>query len=985
MLPRAWVRGLYLLPIFLQLLSVQAAHAAAPVTAAHSGVTQATPTPTPTPVAPDQTRPVATPNATSPVAAGAASPSATPSNPALPASNAQGLRREVFGYATGGSLGDPNIGYTTWNFDLLSTVAYFAIHVQYDGQLVGDSNFGVWDSSTFANFLNTAHAHGTKVVVAITGPNIPVEMCDALYNDQTTIAQLTNQMKAKGVDGVNIDYEGQIGNCRNVVNPALDNMSNQTLMVRFAKDMRAALDAIKPGYYLSMATYSGSASANDGFFNIPELDPYVDSFFVMAYDMDQANQGYPPLSNCSSFCMAPVSPLANYYWNDTTSMTQYSSLVGPGKVILGQPYYGRVACVGSPADHATATGSVDAATYTGAASVISSPDVQAGSYSVHRNATDPNGQDRWDSWYDLSLGCWREMYWSDTTTLGIRYNFVNQMGLRGVGIWTLNYGGGSSELWSALSTYFKGCYGASVGASPSSPSLAGTPVTVTASAGCPDPNPNYQFFVMAPGASSYQVAQPYSTNATFAWNTSGLFPGLYRIAVWARDANSTGQFGNSYGTFDTSAETTYTVTTNPCSAVSLSAAPASPAKVGTAVIITAHASACPNSLYQFWIQAPGASSFTQAQAYSTSATFNWDSTNKAPGAYVFAVWARDSSSPGTYGNSLGRFDASSTSQYSVTTCSGATLAAAPPSTARAGATVTFTAVATGCPNPNPVYQFWVLAPGASGWAVAQPYSTSNTFSWSTAGKAPGSYQVAVWVRDASSGGVFSNSFGTWDVSSFIPFNLTTTSCTGLGLSAAPPATTTVGTSPTFTASGTCPDANPVYQFWVLAPGASSWTVLQPYSTTNTFSWNTAGKAPGNYQVGVWVRDANSTGAYNNSFGTWDVFTSSSYTVTTCKGVSLSAAPASPAAVGTTVTLTATATGCPNPSPVYQFWVLAPGATSWTVVQAYSTSNTFSWTTTGKAAGTYQVAVWVRDASSAGANSNSFGTWDGFSSGQYALK
>ncbi len=700
------------------------------------------------------------------------------------------MRREVFGYATGGSLGDPNIGYTNWNFDLLSTVAYFAIHVQYDGQLVGDSNFGVWDSSTFANFLSTAHAHGAKVVIAITGPNNPVEMCDALYNDQTTIAQLTNQMKAKGVDGVNIDYEGQIGNCRNWVNPALDNMSNQTLMVRFAKDMRAALDAIKPGYYLSMATYSGSASANDGFFNIPNLNQYVDSFFVMAYDMDQANQGYPPLSNCSSFCMAPVSPLENYYWNDSTSMSQYSALVGPGKVILGQPYYGRVACVGSPSDHATATGTVWAATYTGAASVISSPDVQAGTYSVHRNATDPNGQDRWDSWYDLSLGCWREMYWSDTTTLGVRYNFVNQRGLRGVGIWTLNYGGGSSELWSALSTYFKGCYGASIGANPSSPSLAGTPVTLTATAGCPDPNPvyqffvmppgassyqvaqpysssatfawntsGYQFFVMPPGASSYQVAQPYSSSATFAWNTSGLFPGVYRIALWARDANSTGQFGNSYGTFDTSGEITYTVTTNPCSAVSLSPAPASPSKVGTAVTLTAHASACPSSLYQFWILPPGASSFTQAQAYSTSATFNWDSTNKAPGAYVFAVWARDSSSPGTYGNSLGRFDASSTSPYSVTTCSSVNLAAAPTATSvTAGTSLTYTATATGCPNANPVYQFWTLAPGANSWTIAQPYSTTNTMTWSTAGKTTGGWQVAVWLRDASSGGVYVNSW-----------------------------------------------------------------------------------------------------------------------------------------------------------------------------------------------------------------------------------
>jgi hypothetical protein len=99
---------------------------------------------------------------------------------------------------------------------------------------------------------------------------------------------------------------------------------------------------------------------------------------------------------------------------------------------------------------------------------------------------------------------------------------------------------------------------------------------------------------------------------------------------------------------------------------------------------------------------------------------------------------------------------------------------------------------------------------------------------------------------------------------------------------------------------------------------------------------------------------------------------------------LTAVPASTTTVGTPVTFTATATGCPNPSPVYQFWVLAPGASSWTVVQAYSTSNTFSWSTTGKATGGYQVAVWARDASSAGAAGNTFGTWDAFTSGAYSL-
>ncbi len=67
-------------------------------------------------------------------------------------------------------------------------------------------------------------------------------------------------------------------------------------------------------------------------------------------------------------------------------------------------------------------------------------------------------------------------------------------------------------------------------------------------------------------------------------------------------------------------------------------------------------------------------------------------------------------------------------------------------------------------------------------------------------------------------------------------------------------------------------------------------------------------------------------------------------------------------MGTGVAFTAIASGCPH--PLYQFWILAPGSHTWTIVQAYSASATLNWTTTGLPAGTYLYTVWIRDASSA---------------------
>ncbi|HEX2679826.1 MAG TPA: PQQ-binding-like beta-propeller repeat protein, partial [Candidatus Dormibacteraeota bacterium] len=310
----------------------------------------------------------------------------------------------------------------------------------------------------------------------------------------------------------------------------------------------------------------------------------------------------------------------------------------------------------------------------------------------------------------------------------------------------------------------------------------------------------------------------------------------------------------------------------------------------------------------------------------------------------------------------------------VTGCGSVTLTGNPPSSDTVGSMPLFTAAAAGCPSPNPVYQFWTLAPGASSWHLEQAYSTTATFSWSTTGLAAGAYSVAVWARDANSAGAYGNALGRWDAVIIIGYNLGAASCTSLGISLAPPSSATVGTSVVFTANGTCPDPNPVFQFFVLAPGASAWSVVQPYSTANSFSWSSTGKAPGAYQAAVWVRDANSAGVYSNSFGTFDLSNSRSYSVTGCTGVSLSALPASTTSVGTMVNLSATAS-CPNPNPQFEFWTLAPGATSWTSVQAYSTTSTFGWSTAGKTPGGWQVAVWARDASSGGAYSNSLGTFD----------
>ena len=59
---------------------------------------------------------------------------------------------------------------------------------------------------------------------------------------------------------------------------------------------------------------------------------------------------------------------------------------------------------------------------------------------------------------------------------------------------------------------------------------------------------------------------------------------------------------------------------------------------------------------------------------------------------------------------------------------------------------------------------------------------------------------------------------------------------------------------------------------------------------------------------------------------------------------------------------ANATGCTS-SALYEFWIRPASSGTWQLVQAYGTSNTYDWNSTGAAPGTVYIGVHVRDANS----------------------
>ncbi len=421
---------------------------------------------------------------------------------------------------------------------------------------------------------------------------------------------------------------------------------------------------------------------------------------------------------------------------------------------------------------------------------------------------------------------------------------------------------------------------------------------------------------------------------------------------------------HALGTVDvsvtTSAGTTPTVTADqytystPCTAVTLSALPASPQASGAQVTFTGVGTCpSPNPQYEFWMRPASQSTWQLVQAYSTGNQFHWNSTGAVAGIVYFGVWAKDATSSGILGDSTDSYDANVSIPFAVTgtTCTAATISAAPASPLMAGTPIVFTATAATCPNP--LYEFWMRPASSSTWQMIQGYSTSTQYHWNSTGAAAGTIYFGIWVKDLSSPGAY-------DANTSIPFAMNAASCGPVTISDSPASPQATGTQVTFTATAAgCTNPGPLYQFVMRPASSTTWQTIQAYSTGNTYRWNSTGAAAGIVYFGVWAKDASSGAAYDTTMST-------AYSVTAaCASATVSAAPTTvvhSTSGGTHVTATAAATGCTN-SPRYEFWIRAASSSTWQMAQAYSPTPTYDWNSTGAGTGTVYIGVHVRDANS----------------------
>jgi spore germination protein YaaH len=364
---------------------------------------------TPPPVA--ETPPLATPRPSRPAAAIPAALPATGSGQLLANLGSPLRPHEVFGFAPYWTLGQQ----ASFDVSSLSTIAYFGVDVTPDGSLsTAGSGWSGLQSSDLARLVARAHRANTRVVLV--AKTFDVKTLHSLATDSSAANRLASQLAdvlaAKGMDGVNLDFEGA-GN------------GDRVGFTSFIRGLAYQLHRIDRGWQVSVDTFASAAMDGGGLIDVPALATSVDAFFVMTYDM---NSFQTP---------TPTAPLNGPGWNDTEAMYSYLAVIPGAKVMLGIPFYGYAWPTASGTPGASSVGPAHAVTYAQLAvpgRVVSWDSAAAVAWTAYQDGS----------------GQWWQAYFDDPRSVAFKAQLANQLGLAGVGVWALGMDGGDPAMMSAL-------------------------------------------------------------------------------------------------------------------------------------------------------------------------------------------------------------------------------------------------------------------------------------------------------------------------------------------------------------------------------------------------------------------------------------------------------------------------------------------------------------------------------------------------------
>ncbi|MBN1617991.1 glycoside hydrolase family 18 protein [Candidatus Dojkabacteria bacterium] len=355
------------------------------------------------------------------------------------------VTKTVMGFAPYWSLSTWSSAY---QYDKLSHIAYFGLNADANGNwITGDSGWNGWNSATMSTIINNAHANGVKVVLVVKNfdaAGIYSIVTNTNGAKTTLINNIVTEIRNKGVDGVNIDFEyissGSGTGCGGYPCTA-DRV--RPYIPTFMQDLSTRIHTEFPGSHVSLDVLGGSATWYSAYDITALGQTSIDGIMVMAYDYYRVN----------SSMAAPSAPLygSQYYLTVSESIDDFIAQAPANKIIMGVPYYGLEFPTTGSAYNSSTSRNGAISYYSGV--VDPSEDAYHNSNTIKWNDTD---KVRWYvyRWPDVNTSEWWQGYYDDPDSLGAKYDFVKNKNLQGVGIWALGYDYGYNELWNTLRDKF---------------------------------------------------------------------------------------------------------------------------------------------------------------------------------------------------------------------------------------------------------------------------------------------------------------------------------------------------------------------------------------------------------------------------------------------------------------------------------------------------------------------------------------------------
>lgn len=341
------------------------------------------------------------------------------------------LKKEVFGFLPYWAIDQLD----QINTRLLTTIAYFGLEVGGDGNVVVTNQQNGLDESwkdlndpRMATFLKKAQRNRIKVLLTLKCfDNGDIQK---LVTTPTAADNFINNalylVSSKNFDGINLDFEY-------VGTPDQETINGFSLLV---SNLNKELKREYPNSILTVSTFVTAASSTT-IDDVPILAANSDALVIMGYDFTTPNS-----ANAGA-----VAPMDGNGFSLTAALNSYLEKADSKKLILGVPYYGYDWPVSSDGENAPVLGDASSV------KVYTYADILA----LSRNKSiqwDNNSLTPWFSYRDSQTGGLRVVHFENTRSLGIKYDYINQKDLKGVGIWALGFDGNSTDLTQLIADKF---------------------------------------------------------------------------------------------------------------------------------------------------------------------------------------------------------------------------------------------------------------------------------------------------------------------------------------------------------------------------------------------------------------------------------------------------------------------------------------------------------------------------------------------------